>query len=429
MNVLFLGLLSTLTLTIVTMAELTNHTLDDFDPTVLYLSGAAEGYKSTLESFFDTSSLVQRTQTMVIRPNDNIDPPGSMTFNFTGSALYVFFASPGFFEVSDFNALPAQQWEFSLDGISVPGVTALRTPISLYNLLVYANPGIRAGYHTFRAQTVAEGWFHFDYAIYTSGDGPDSRPSLSGDGINPEPSQTGDEINPGPSQTGNGINPGPSQTGDGIDPEPNAKGHVSISTPAIVGIAMQKQKPQEYLTLCRRKNTGAAHDTFSGANASASYRKESFDGASEEVMAIHQHQPDIGNFVSLPGQPLGTMYGYVQPLVQQHEDLSTAGWPSMVANPPASIPEAGSSSQAGSNPFALTSEGSSHPQHAWNPSTSPSETISNSQRRLSTMKREQMHAIQVLERNYGRANVLADTERGLQLTPGIGELPPYAENR
>ncbi|KAJ7263951.1 hypothetical protein C8J57DRAFT_1333213 [Mycena rebaudengoi] len=393
MNVLFLGLLSTLTLTIVTMAELTNHTLDDFDPTVLYLSGAAEGYKSTLESFFDTSSLVQRTQTMVIRPSDNIDPPGSMTFNFTGSALYVFFASPGFFEVSDFNALPAQQWEFSLDGVSVQGVTALRTPISLYNLLVYANPGIRAGHHTFRVQTVAEGWFHFDYAIYTSDDGPDPRPSQSGDGINPEP---------------------------------NAKGHVSISTPAIAGIAVGGVVGGVVLVCilalifvwCRRRSKSKSRrsglhpadekilaspmtpplESMPQSPIARNHSSWAEASAPEEIVAIHQRQPDIGNFVSLPGRPLHTMHGHVQPLVQQHEDPSTTGWPSMVANPPASIHETGlESSQGGYDPFALTSQGSSSPQSAWNPSTSPSEVLT----------------IQARGQNYGPENVFTHTGQGL----------------
>ncbi|KAJ7643172.1 hypothetical protein DFH06DRAFT_1333953 [Mycena polygramma] len=147
------------------LAVPTNHTIDDAGPFATYIpstDGLCVGCAPSPK--WDPSQLTNGTVTNY-PDTDNVKR--AIELNFTGTAIYIYFAAPA--AAIDLS----QQCGWFLDG------TAVGTPFFLtthagdtgqYNILAYSNTSLPAGSHSFQVQISANTAVNFDRAVYTSDD-------------------------------------------------------------------------------------------------------------------------------------------------------------------------------------------------------------------------------------------------------------------
>ncbi|KAJ7662752.1 hypothetical protein DFH06DRAFT_1471510 [Mycena polygramma] len=130
----------------------TNHSIDDASGLVRYDVPPKSVACPTLAGL-DVSKLHDGTCSFISAIG--------LTFDFNGSALYVFVAS---------SPIDSAELEFSLDGSSTSGSASIEPalPDAKYNVSVYTGT-FEDGPHTFR-MNVLSGSAMFDYALYTSND-------------------------------------------------------------------------------------------------------------------------------------------------------------------------------------------------------------------------------------------------------------------
>ncbi|KAJ6498398.1 hypothetical protein C8R47DRAFT_1212095 [Mycena vitilis] len=157
---LWLGLLTSIVL-----AVPTNHTIDDAGPFATYIpstDGLCVGCAPSPK--WDPSQLTNGTVTNY-PDTDNVKR--AIELNFTGTAIYIYFAAPA--AAIDLS----QQCGWFLDGTAVGTPFLLTTHAGAtgqYNILAYSNTSLPAGSHSFQIQISANTAVNFDRALYTSDD-------------------------------------------------------------------------------------------------------------------------------------------------------------------------------------------------------------------------------------------------------------------
>ncbi|KAJ7451364.1 hypothetical protein FB451DRAFT_707408 [Mycena latifolia] len=146
----------------------TNHTIDDAGPLVEWVPDTQGLCIGCGGSSFDASQLHNGTVTEFANTTPN---QWTLGFNFTGTAIYIFFALPS-------DAAP-QAGGFRLDTTQL-GIFDFTSPGTdgQYNMLAYSNTSIPDGTHRFFIDVSPSQQVNFDYAIYTSND-PASSPTAT----------------------------------------------------------------------------------------------------------------------------------------------------------------------------------------------------------------------------------------------------------
>ncbi|KAJ7469576.1 hypothetical protein FB451DRAFT_1176816 [Mycena latifolia] len=143
-----------------------NYTIDDASPLVQYRAPPLDRNLTG----FNSSRLFNNTVTFV--PATAQDSP-TISFNFTGTAFYIFVAYPSGHNESFTSGFIARIDDVPSGGWELPNTAPM------YNYLTYHNRTLKNTFHNVTLQIQPEWELYFDYAIYTTGD-PDPTPGVPG---------------------------------------------------------------------------------------------------------------------------------------------------------------------------------------------------------------------------------------------------------